>query len=309
MFEFTMWHEFDPECTYAASGDVSEGNSGDDSVLYIWDITNLSDIRLCAKFASNKVSITEFAFITYKILALYNNPFYICERNGVGAGYIDMLRINYQYQNLVTEGKNNECGVFSHVSVKSKACLWARDMMTTDGFGFKLYDRDLIDEMSTFVKKDTKGVYISYTALANAHDDHIMAFIWLCYLLQSEIIEKYYFVCDTFKSSIGNTYAKIIKPQQAYTVQDVKKITNDPLYKEFLDFKEVILNKLSDAMKLELNEKDNFAYNSHSNIDPYFGGQMQTEPSWNSPGYGYSSQLQSAQSLNPNNRMPMFFIQ
>ena len=45
-----MWHEFDPACTYAASGDVSEGGGGDSSVLYIWDITDLREIRMCAKF-------------------------------------------------------------------------------------------------------------------------------------------------------------------------------------------------------------------------------------------------------------------
>lgn len=50
LFEFTMWHEFDPACTYAASGDVSEGGGGDSSVLYIWDITDLREIRMCAKF-------------------------------------------------------------------------------------------------------------------------------------------------------------------------------------------------------------------------------------------------------------------
>jgi len=85
-------------------------------------------------------------------------------------------------------------------------------MLTTDGFGFKLYDKDLLDEMSTFVKKETKGVYLCYTALSGSHDDHIMALIWLCYLLQSDIIEKYYFVCETFKSSLGNIYPRTVKP-------------------------------------------------------------------------------------------------
>lgn len=178
-----MWHEFDASRTYVASGDVAEGGGGDYSVLYIWDITDLRNITMCLKFESNKISTTEFAYVTSKILALYGNPYYICERNGIGSGYLDSLRITYGYQNIVNEGKNNEFGVFSHVSIKSKACLWTRDMMTTDGFGFKIYDKDLVDEFSTFVKKETKGVYISYTALANSHDDHIMAFIWLCYIL------------------------------------------------------------------------------------------------------------------------------
>lgn len=303
MFEFTMWHEFDSNRTYAASGDVAEGGGGDSSVLYVWDITDLSNIIMCAKFESDKVSINEFAYITIKILKLYNNPYFICERNGIGAGYIDMLRITYQYQNIVSEGKNNDFGVFCHVSVKSKTCLWARDMMTTEGFGFKIYDKALISEFSTFVKKETKGVYLSYTALNGAHDDHIMAFIWLCYLLQSEVIEKYYLVCDTFTTSLGNVYAKLIQPQSAYTGAQIQYITNDPIYQEFLDFKETVLNKLEHAYQIEQNEKDNFIY-TNTNTDPYFGGNL-SEPSWNS---SYSSQLQSAQDLNPHNKMPVFFI-
>lgn len=307
LFEFTMWHEFEPANTYVASGDVAEGGGGDSSVLYVWDITDLREIRMCAMFESDKVSLTEFAFITYKILSLYNKPYYICERNGVGAGYIDMLKINYQYENLVSEGKNGALGVYSHVSVKSKACLWARDMMTTEGFGFKIYNKALIEEMSTFVKKDTKGVYLSYTALAGAHDDHIMAFIWLCYILQSEIIEKYYIVCETFKSAIGNTYARIVKPLVMYTVQDIKKVSNDPMYQEFLDFKELVLNKLTHAMKLESNSMDNMNYMKHQDI--YFGGSS-SEPTWNnSQAAENNSIMNSAQGLNPNNRMPLFFIQ
>jgi hypothetical protein len=75
--------------------------------------------------------LTEFAYVTRKILALYNDPYYICERNGIGSGYLDILNITYGYDKIVSEAKNNAIGVFSHVSIKSKACLWARDMMTT----------------------------------------------------------------------------------------------------------------------------------------------------------------------------------
>jgi hypothetical protein len=131
MYEFTMWHEFNIERTYAASGDVAEGNGGDSSVLYVWDITDTSEIKMCAKFSSDKVSLNEFAYITSKILSLYGKPYYICERNGIGSGYLDILNITYGYDKIVSEAKNNAIGVFSHISIKSKACLWARDMMTT----------------------------------------------------------------------------------------------------------------------------------------------------------------------------------
>lgn len=306
LYEFTMWHEFQKDRTYAASGDIAAGNGGDSSVLYVWDITSLDDIKLCAKFDSDRVSITEFAFITIKILRLYGSPYYICERNGVGAGYLDILRYTYQYQKLVNEGKNNEYGVFSHVSIKSKACLWTRDMMTTQGFKFTLYDKDLIDEMSTFVKKDTKNMYLSYIALNGAHDDHIMSFVWLCYLLQSDIIERYYVVCETFKDALGNTYAKTVLPQEAYNTQTITEIAKDPLYKDFLDFKEMVSQKLGTQMELEKKNAEKDEFHFQNKFDPYFN-DFDTG-SWNATQPNLPSNLKSAQDLNPNNKMPRFFI-
>lgn len=157
-----MWHEFDANHTYVASGDISDGTGNDSSVLYIWDITDLSNVIMCAKFASNAISVVEFAYVITKILALYNNPWFLAERNGCSSGTLDALRITYKYPRLATEGRNNEVGVFSHISVKGRSCLWTREMMTTDGFGFTIYDKDLIEEMTTFARKDTKGTFASF---------------------------------------------------------------------------------------------------------------------------------------------------
>ena len=279
VYEFTMWHEFQEDKTYAASGDVAEGGGGDESVLYIWDISDLKEIKLCAKFSSNQVSPTEFAFITKKILELYGNPYYICERNGLGSGYLDSLRITYGYDNIVREAKNNEIGVISHAMTKSKACLWAKDMMTTAGFSFKLYDKDLIDELGTFCKKDNKGVHLTYCALPNCHDDHVMAFIWLCWLLQSDVIERYYSVYKTFTSALGNVYAELVAPIKPYERSEVKRITNDPIYQDFLDFKAALQNKLGKIIEQEKQAPSDIYF---SNQDPYFGG-FDSSPSWNTP--------------------------
>lgn len=301
MYEFTMWHEFNIERTYAASGDVAEGNGGDSSVLYVWDITDTSEIKMCAKFSSDKVSLNEFAYITSKILSLYGKPYYICERNGIGSGYLDILNITYGYDKIVSEAKNNAIGVFSHISIKSKACLWARDMMTTQGFGFKLYDKELIDDMTTFIKKQSKGNYISYAAIPGQHDDHIMALIWLCYLLQNDIIERYYVVVETFTSSLNNIYAKTIMPQKQYTTEEVKSAIEDPAYQDFLDFKENLIHKFN-SLKMD-EKKDDQLYKWSNERDIYFGDSI-FEPSWN-----HNIPINSnAQMLNPNNKPAAFFI-
>ena len=97
LYEFTVWHEFKKNHTYVASGDISEGVGGDSSVLYVWDVTDLSNIIQCAKFASNTVSVVEFAFVISRILKLYNNPYFVAERNGISGGTLDALRITYKY--------------------------------------------------------------------------------------------------------------------------------------------------------------------------------------------------------------------
>ena len=100
-YTFKMYHEFNPSHTYIASGDCGEGIGGDSSVLYVWDITYTSNIKLCMKFADNRIPLIEFAYVTNEILKLYANPFLAVESNGIGVGYIEQLRMVYNYENLV----------------------------------------------------------------------------------------------------------------------------------------------------------------------------------------------------------------
>ncbi len=303
LYEFTMWHEFDPRRTYLASGDCAEGVGGDDSVLYVWDVTDLSNIVQCAKFASNRVSPVEFAFITKRILSVYGSPYYICERNGVGSGYLDSLRITYKYDKCVTEGKNGDAGVYSHIITKGKGCIWAREMMTTAGFGWTIYDKDLIDEFGTFVRKDNKGVHIVYQAIAPAHDDHVMAWIWACWILQPELVEKYFVCAKTFMSALEKIYPQRLEPLKEYTKFDVKKVTDDPLYQDFLDFKEEMKQKLGHALQIEKREEVDDIYVFRQRRDMFFGDD--DGPSWST---SQTSMGYQDTGLNAANRMPSFFI-
>ena len=281
-YEYTMWHPYDPRKTYAASADVSEGGGGDYSVLYVWDISDLSNIIMCAKYESNRISVTEFAYLIKKLLFLYNNPYVILERNGIGSGCIDSLYKIYGYENIVREGKDNTLGVYSHYQVKAKSCLWARDMLTIQGFGFTIYDDDLIDEFSTFVKKNTKGYQLSYMAIPGTHDDHIMSFIWLCYLLQNEVIDRYYITVGTFTSSLGNVYAKIVKPMKVPTINEVETVLQDPTYRQYKKFNAELREKLGIKIQAEMNDDliDQFTYKPP--VDRFFGG-YDTSPSWTAP--------------------------
>lgn len=246
-YVFRMYHDFDPNRTYLASSDIAEGIKKDSSVLYVWDVTDTSNVKMCLKFSSNEVSILEFAYITKEILKLYNNPFLACESNGISLGYIEQLRVTYGYENMVRMNKENGFGIDSHVQVKTRAALWFRDMMTTMGFGFEIYDSELIDEFSTFVKKDTK-VHEVYAALGDNHDDHIMAMLWACWILNPDNIEKYFVVADVFTSSLGQVYPRNVQPLNEYLPSELEEIRNNSIVQAFQIYKE---NNLIELKKYE----------------------------------------------------------
>ena len=282
LYEFEMWHEFKPNRTYLASADISEGIGSDSSVLYIWDVTDLSNIVMCAKFSSNVTSLVQFAYIANRILALYNNPWLAAERNGVSAGMLDSLRITYGYQKIIIDNKKREPGIYSHVQVKSRACLWARDMMTTSCFGWTIYDKDLIDELSIFIKKDTKGMQNVYHAMPgpNSHDDHVMAFIWGAYALHNDRVQDHFIVVDTVTTQIGLVYAHYLQPLEEYNANDISKLTSDPLYKEFLQYKEEAV-KLGQGLLEAMQREDDADIFKYEKPDTYFGDE-DGSGSWNS---------------------------
>ena len=264
-----------------SSADISVGICGDSSVLYIWDVTDLSNIVMCARFSSNVTSLVQFAYVASKMLALYNNPWLAAERNGVSAGMLDSLRITYGYQKIIIDNKKREPGIYSHVQVKSRACLWARDMMTTECFGWTIYDKELVDELAIFIKKDTKGMQNVYHAMPgpNSHDDHVMAFIWGAYALHNDRVQDYYIVVDTVTTQIGQVYAHYLQPLEEYNPNDIAKLTNDPLYKEFLEYKEEA-TKLGQGLMSAMQREDDNDIFKYEKPDAYFGDDV--GDSWNS---------------------------
>lgn len=51
-------------------------------------------------------------------------------------------------------------------------------------------------------------------------------------------------------------YAKILLPNEDYDSSKIKSVTQDPLYKEFIEFKEEMTRKLGEALEQERKEDD-----------------------------------------------------
>lgn len=306
-FPFTMWHEFNPERTYLASADVAEGTGGDQSVLYIFDITNINNITQCVKFSSNTTPTVEFAFVTNRILGLYNNPYFVCESNGIGTGFMDTLSTTYGYQNIVREGKDNKYGVSSHVQIKGKACIWLREMFTTEGVNWVIYDKDLIEDMTTFIKKESK-THIIYNAMAKSHDDYIMTLCWIAWILNPEVIENYYVVSEILKTSMEKIIPKTILPLVEYTQDDIGKVVNDPIYTNFLLYKDEMLDKLKTYNKKEIDIKTKAKDNKNYSFDDLFFNGDSSGGSWNEPITNRDEFTYGTSEMATMSNKPIFFI-
>lgn len=214
----TIFKDFDQTRTYLASCDISEGTGNDFSVLYIWDVTESSNITIVAMFAGDKITPAAFAFVCSKILALYANPPLICENNGVGAAFIDTLRETHEYPSFVKfQGRP---GVHSGSTTKLEAAMWMREFLSTAGIDLDIRDPLLIDEMTTFVKKDKKTTS-GYEAMRNCHDDRVVCLMWLCWLLRPNVIENHVSPISYFTTPYGKKLYVKCEPLYPYQRSDL----------------------------------------------------------------------------------------
>jgi hypothetical protein len=94
--------------------------------------------------------------------------------------------------------------------------------------------------------------------MQGGHDDHIMALCWAAWLLNPDIIEKYNIVVETFTSSLDKILPKTLHSYFEYTQNDLNTIYSDPIYKQYLDFKDEMVNKyLLDSVKNNSKEQEN----------------------------------------------------
>ena len=214
----TVFKDFDQSRTYLATCDVSEGTGNDFSILYVWDVTESAKITTAAMFAGDKIAPVAFAFVCKKILALYANPLLICENNGVGAAFLDTLKDTYEYPSLAKF--HGRYGVHSGATTKLEAAMWMREFLTTPGIDLDIRDPLLIDEMSTFIKKDTK-TSSGYEAMKNCHDDRVVCLMWLCWMLRPEVIENHVSPTAFFTTPYGKTIYVKCEPLYPYQRADL----------------------------------------------------------------------------------------
>ena len=206
-----FWKCFDPLRTYAASGDISEGTGNDSSVIQIWDVTEIRNIQLVARMSCSKATLVDFGYAAYEFMKMYGFPPFIVENNGVGSGFVDILMDTYHYprerifyeQAITPTGKYGELsyGVKSKNRTKLDACMFTNELITTEEVDIAIPDELLVNEMGTFVRKNTSNS-ITFSAKDKCHDDYIMSWIWGMYMLSPDVIAQHYHVDKAFKTKM-----------------------------------------------------------------------------------------------------------
>lgn len=217
-----FWKAFDPTRVYSSSGDISEGTGNDSSVINVWDVTDVKHIQLCARMSCSKATLVDFGYAAYELLKLYGFPPFIVENNGVGAGFVDILLDTYKYpiermfyeQAILASGKYGELsyGVKSKNKTKLDACMFLNELITTPEIDISIPDELLVNEMGTFVKKNT-STSITFAAKDKCHDDYMMTWIWGMYMLFPDTIQQHFHVVKAFKTKMDRVLPEVIQYQ------------------------------------------------------------------------------------------------
>ena len=90
---------------YIVGADPSLGTSSDYHAMSVFDITNAFELKQVATFYENEIPAKLFAYMIAKIATLYNNAYVAIENNGSSQVTLDALWRDYDYDNIISEGR------------------------------------------------------------------------------------------------------------------------------------------------------------------------------------------------------------
>jgi hypothetical protein len=173
---------------YVITADVARGKGLDYSTFTVFNITEMP-YRQVAVFRDNHIGPIDFASVLNRIGMVYNTAGLLVEINDIGGQVVDVLHIDYGYENLLYTqnsgrtgkvlsggfGKNVENGIRTTKLVKGTGCSMLK--MLVEQNQLLIRDYDTIQELSRFSKKAN-----SFEAEPGFHDDLVMnlvLFSWM----------------------------------------------------------------------------------------------------------------------------------
>ena len=203
---YLLWEEPDPDKLYVVGVDIAEGVGENNSVVQIFDFTDLTNISQVAVYANNKISPYNFTTKLHEILQHWGNPLVAIERNNCGAQVVDNLHNNHGYNNLVhfSPNKNkstaysSRLGVVAHTNTKYKGVInmryWINELKCV-----KFRDIQTINELRDFVRYPN-GTWAAKRQ-AGCLDDRVMSLVWCLIILESSVTERYFEIVELDKNN------------------------------------------------------------------------------------------------------------
>lgn len=223
---YQRWYEMfdkkwlDPRAKsfYIASADIGMGSGNDYSTLQIfrgtWRQPNIEDLKIyeernedppeaiieqikqCYTFRSNVINIPDFCKFVFETLPDWGNPFFIFENNGIGQSFLDQMMENYSYENAYVHSQPGMTtyafGINSNVATKTKAINSLKKYIETGRM--EICDRELINELLTYIEKKSPSGGRRFTAEDGSHDDLAVGAAWACFMLETNWLQD----CLTF---------------------------------------------------------------------------------------------------------------
>lgn len=184
--KFKSYHVPNKSHIYVMTVDTAEGLGQDYTVATIFDVTTLP-YKVVAVYRDNKVSPLLLPDILVGIGKLYNHAHMMIELNSAGKQVADLIRFDYDYENLLHVGsdtKNGQIlmgkgvqqpGIKTSKTTKKVGCSILKDLMENNKL--LVEDFDAISELSTFIR-----INDTFAADELANDDVVMTlviFAWL----------------------------------------------------------------------------------------------------------------------------------
>lgn len=182
------------ERIYSVGVDVGEGVGQASSVVQIFDITDLTQIRQAAIYRSNIINPYNFTAKLHELLQHWGSPLALIERNNCGAQVVDNLSNIFQYENIVTYNNvkkidHTRKGVIAHTNTKYKGVMnmryWVNELQSVI-----LHDSQTLHELKNFVRYPN-GTWKAREG-DDMHDDTVMSMIWSLMILENTVAEMYF---------------------------------------------------------------------------------------------------------------------
>jgi hypothetical protein len=232
-----VWKDPIPDHAYILGVDIADGSGSDNSVIQIFDVTDVAKIEQVVSFASREIDTNSLALLTAVLSGRYNCALVSGERNGIGAGYFDVLTNVFEYDNTVNFKNKEEMadrpGIYSTNNNKIDACLWAKSLLLMS-INLPEYAKVTIKENNTcyemeYFESKSLNRTVTYSASKNNHDDFIMSFIWAMFAVRLDMAENYFNIKSSTFTRNGIEIPQIILPLETTYTEEylIKKLNGD----------------------------------------------------------------------------------